>query len=321
MKYIKYIMSPIVLFFILSCEKDIAYNGEELTNFMVLNSILTADSLIECRITRSNTLLESGEIQSIDDAEVNLYKDGEFVETLKKNYFGDYFSEAGIRSEVGSNYAIKCSHNKYASIEASEAILTPVDAKILSMEEGLSSSNNYYYGGSGEVLKFRVQINDLKGNDFYRLRVYGPSVSYDYDYESEESSISMQQGNYTMYVNSKDPVLNGNKVVTENDFEDNPYNEYTVFDDILFDGESYVLQFEVDNPTIWFENEEEKKWYLDEIKVDVQHISEGLYKNFVTVTASNYYGDSPFSEPVQIYSNVEGGAGILGTVSSNILSE
>lgn len=313
----------------ISCEKDIEYKGIEINNFLVMNSILSPDSVISCKITRSNTLFESTPIQSITDASVGLFSGDDLIENLMHLSEGTYVSESGAKPQVGSNYTIKASHHKYESINATTQLLIPVEAKITSFKEG-KSSDDYYYDPSysaNTALKFEVKIDDLGGEDYYRLQVYAPNVNYvydeDYNYEYSEEppevSIIISDELYQQSIISNDPVLNNNKVIVDSDFEDAPFNSYTVFNDILFDGESYTLRFEIYNVAQGAE-EADKQQILDAIQVDVQKISKDLYKHFVTVTASNYYGDSPFSEPVQVFSNITGGAGILGSSTSNILS-
>ena len=115
----------------------------------------------------------------------------------------------------------------------------------------------------------------------------------------------------TISIYSSDPVLNWNTVPSE--MSDVSPNNYNVFDDELFNGKSYVLTFDVD----MYNTSNVKS--LDDYSVDVQAISKSMYLYYKTLDAQQWYGDSPFSEPVQLHTNVDGGAGIVGGLTSNLL--
>lgn len=309
-----FIVTALVVGVLSSCETDIDYEGDAIDNFMVLNSIVIADSAFECRVTKSTTILEPNIMMSIVDAKVQLYENGEFLEDMIGDGNGNYYSSQQRKASILNRYAIRVSHGDYNNIEGSTLIPDVAKAKILSINPKQSD-----YGHSDE-LKFELEVSDPVGEDFYRLKIEVPILQYNEVNGNFDLEEPFEYS--TMSLTSKDPVLNNNTVSGNNDeFGDIPPNNYQVFDDVLFDGENYNLSFEVSNyyySEISIDPELLNK-YLKAIKVDVQKISKDLHQYFVSVEASQYYEDSPFSEPVRVNTNVKGGAGILGGVSSTII--
>jgi len=276
------------------CEKEIEYDGKALDNFLVLNAQLEADSLIRCHLTRSNTILDKMPIQHIGDAKVELYKNGTLLEVLAYDKDG-YYKSLMNRAFIGNEYEIRVDHPRYNQIFAKTTVLTRSDTDYASVK----------YSHATENLHYTVQLNDLEGEDFYRLQVLYYSTFYDYD--GNEVT-----GWRPCYFESDDPVLNNNKVVGEDsDFSDDPDNDYAIFNDDLFDGEIYHLKFEVGEYNCL-----EK---LKDIQVNVQRLSKDMYKYYKSVQTRDYYDGDPFVEPVRVYTNVNGGAGIVGSATSNYM--
>ena len=280
-----------------ACEKEIAYKGSKLENFMVLNALIENDSIIKCQVTHSNTLFENSEIRHIDDATVELYNGNELLETLTHIKDG-YYHSTNLKASAQASYTIKARHKDYTNINATATVPEATNAAV----------SNIRYNQKDGMYDVTLTINDKKGTDYYRLMVYTSNEYYnEYNNNSGYSFV-------LTYIDSNDPVLNFNKVGGDDSgISDYPDNTYSVFNDDLFDGETYKLKF---------------KTYGAEgspLKVELQHITEDLYLYYSSVQSRDYYEESPFSEPVRIHSNVENGAGIMGgvcsTASLKILSE
>ncbi|WP_430815997.1 DUF4249 domain-containing protein [Carboxylicivirga sp. RSCT41] len=290
-----------------SCEKEIEYKGKELNNFLVLNAKLTEGETIRIELTRSNTIFENKAIKTIGDADVQLFIDGEYVETLQAyNFFKDapnynqehYSGEAYYylynteSVKAGSTYTIKIKHSDYNDISASTQVPSKADAWIKNIE---SENGN---------LNYTVAIKDEPGKNFYRLRVKGC-----YDYQTI-NGVNETGCTYLGYhsVSTKDPVLSFNRIIDEDSFTDYPDNVYLLFDDELFDGETYELKFSIRG---------EK---TDDADIEIIQLDENLYRYYNTVQMRDYYEDYAFSEPVRVYSNIKGGAGVLGSNNSHLMT-
>ncbi len=271
-----------IMVLVCSCEKEIDYKGKGLENFLVVNSLLMPDSLLKCKVSRSNTLFDEGEIQMIEDAKVEVYKNDELLEVLPYSQKG-YYRSASLKPEIGQNYRFKVIHTKYPDVSCKTTIPS---APVVSVSSCVMHDDNNY--------DVTLAINDLPGDDYYRIVAYTFGEHYEH--------------NMLAYVGSNDPVLNFNKVVVDDsEFTDYPDNYYKVFDDALFDGNTYELRLSL------------YLWEPSDLYIVVQHLTKDLYLYYSSVQSHIYYDDDPFSEPVQIHSNVNNGAGIMGGLSQTVM--
>jgi hypothetical protein len=104
---------------------------------------------------------------------------------------------------------------------------------------------------------------------------------------------------YDIMIDSDDFVFGMN----ESELFETVRNIYFVFSDELFNGKDYSLKFRLESPPE----------HYDRCKVVLRHISKDYYLYVRTVAAES---DDIFTEPVQIYSNVNGGIGIMAASTS-----
>lgn len=268
------------------CEKEIAYNGGNFNNFLVLNTTLNANQEPECSITRSNTILESNEPITIKDASVSLYADNEWRAFNYSNDEAEYRIE-GLTIKEGEKYEIKVEHPDFPNLTAITTIPLKPKAELVSLKRANASAE---YSNKMEA---KVKIIDPQGSDFYQLKVFH-TINPNYKNKIE--------------IESNDAVLNGNKVVTNSEFEDQPENHYKVFNDDLFNGKEYTLTF-----TFYFYTDDES---LPELNIEISKINEDLFLYYKTLDAAQFFLDDPFSEPVRLHTNINGGAGIVGARST-----
>jgi hypothetical protein len=97
-----------------------------------------------------------------------------------------------------------------------------------------------------------------------------------------------------------------------------PYNEYIdfsdldtkplgVFTDVLFDGKSYQLKFKM---TVWLTVDVEYDPAFFQLPIKLEHLSKEYY-NYLYTCDQGDMSMQLFAEPIQTYSNVKGGYGIV----------
>lgn len=292
MSRLLYIIALVLLVNLTACETEIAYNGNGQENFLVLNATINPDSLLQCHVTRSNSFSEQTPIKQINDAVVSVYEDGNLIENLQSSGNG-YYTSSGFKPSIGKEYTVKVEHSKFKTVKANATIPVKADASLVSVR-----SDEYTYESV-----FNVTINDKVGADYYQLLVFRYGVNYD----DEGNAI---EGYFRSGLYSSDPIFTYNKVVDEDsDFSDDPDNVHKVFNDDLFDGQSYKFKFSM------YDDSEHPPLIL------IAHLSEDLYLYYSSVQSKDYYEDNPFSEPVRIHTNINGGAGILGGMSVTVLQD
>lgn len=299
MNSLKYTQVLALLLLILSaCEKEIKYKGENINNILVINANLNADSTISCSLSKSRTIFEQdiyntdseytgGITSELNNAIVELYCDGKLMDKPEKQYAT--YKWENIKAEEGKKYTINVKNTPYKEISASTTIPNKIEVDF----------GNPKYNGEG-YLDFNIVIHDKPEENFFRLEMY--------------QVIREELGEYYMpiIIDSDDPVLNFNKIVTGNDemdLSDMPDNNYMIFNDALFNGENHKIKF-----TAFVAS----GYDATEIFVNVQHITKDLYQYLNTIQSRRYYEDNPIVEPIMIYTNVKNGAGIVGSLNTTI---
>ena len=315
-----------IIFF--SCEKDIEFSGDNIKTKLVLNGLLTSDSVVKINLTESRFFLDNDNFyKDINNATIELWNNGSKIENLSNigegYYIGNYIPK------TGDNIKIIASCEGFDQIECSTKIVMPTP--IISVdtmnyrEERLYS---YYYSVDGNygidsssyymVTNFDMFITfkDPKNiSNYYNINIYqkyylsnGENVFLPVKYNSDD--LVFRKGNEMDF------------------FEDNDYLRSTLFNDELLDGKEYKLKIKTNNfdgisvgKNPYDPDYETTELVGMEILVELQSLSYEYYMYLKTRDADSNMNDlfEYFAEPVQIYSNVKGGIGILGSRSNSVL--
>ena len=313
-------LAPLI-YALTSCQKVIEFNGPITDPMVVVNSLVSAGSPVKVTLSKSRFFLSSDTIFTmIDTAAVSLFVNGEMKETLvhtsKGVFVGTYKPVAGdsvsLQVQVPGKNLINCS----ASIVPQVPVISIDTTTMLTgLKNAIFVVSGPKTGGAlvfdtlgttiGRKLKLVLKFNDNPAKqNFYRLVVYTKTYS----------AINVTN-NYTF---SFDDIVSGN---TNRDSIGPPSslstNKFNVFTDDLFNGKQYALKFSVDdNKDIYFPGKT-PLITKRELYVDLQSISRDYY--LYLQTRSNAKNNNFFSEPVQVFSNISGGTGIMGSYTSNIV--
>jgi hypothetical protein len=316
-----YIILALSLFFFISCEKVIEFNGSITDPIMVVNSLVMPNAVVKAQLSKSRFFLSNDTLYTmIDTATVSLYVNGTLkeplVHTLNGMFVGTYKPVVGdsirLQVQIPSKQVMNCStgivpQTPIISVDTTR-VLTGVNNVIVSVsapKTGYVPVLDTIGISLGRKLNLLLKFNDNPAiRNFYRLVVYTKTYS---------GSKAI-----TDYTFSFDDVVSGN---TNRDSIGPPSslstNKFNVFSDDLFNGKQYALKFSVAN---------NKELYLPgktplvtkkELYIDLQSISREYY--LYLQTRSNAKNNNFFAEPVQVYTNVTGGIGILGSYTSNLI--
>ncbi len=318
-KLIIYVMAVVVvLLSSISCESVIEFKGSEAEPRTVIYAIVQTDSLITVSVAESHAVFEERyEPEQITDAVVRLYRDGEFMETLTyvpaepvpdyypANPYSRYVSQV-TRAVHGSTYRIEAEVPGMKRAYG-EAIL-PVPVTITGID---TTSVIREWGERQLVVKLRFR--DPAGTEnFYRLSARAVNGIYTGDKEEPISPLM--------------PV-----VVTETDISYGAYSEplitpkqeddifgmylpntYNLFTDELISGKEYslTLQYGYRYPDIDY-------YEFDHACFNLHSISRDLYLYLQSYSAYLQTRDNFLAEPVLVYTNVTGGLGVVGAMSTS----
>ncbi|CAG5077753.1 DUF4249 domain-containing protein [Parvicella tangerina] len=257
----------------ISCEKYIDFDAEVKQPKLVINGIINPDSTFDIHISRSLSVIDNAELSIVEDATVNILdENGGVYETLSYYYDGHYL---GVQKPMNNQrYSIEVATPGFEDVSSSTAIPNLVslsDVDTLGVED---------VDGFKE-LELTITFQDIANEEnFYMLEVFAADL------------VSGQVYLNPMSMRSDDVTLG---------LDENGYDTQVFFSDELFDGETKTLVVYV----------EDTRDYDDYIEIRMTSITQELERYARTQNAyENNYGN-PFAQPVQVYSNVEGGFGIF----------
>lgn len=350
----KYIIILCLSIFLLSCEKEIDFNEKLLAPKLVVNGFITADSLIDVKISTSKAIpgVEK-DYEWPDDATVKLFVDGLETETLStypieyEDTEDDNFWYGTIKSrpsvgyhttktvaEAGKTYRLEISHPDYETLSTETYI--PEKAKVIGFDSEVVTENSEGYEYSYRT--FKIKFSDPgESKNYYRLSIRQFTGVWSPDYDKMEDTIGVIYLNERdiNWISSDDRLLNPDEEDANDFLFGSPSNVYNLFTDDLINGKEYELTFSTDvgyfyydmgygpngkdDPIIYEKHKGEFSWYI----ISLQSLTREAYLYMRSSYAQHWYGDDFFSEPVQAYSNVENGVGVFAGYNSvtNVLKD
>jgi len=310
-----------------SCTNDIEFNGEQQKPMLVLNSFVTPDSVVKVLLTRSKFFLDDdSKFDTITNAEVKLFVNGIFVEKLNPGangyYTGTYFPKENDILKFVANSPQLAEINATTNVVPKQAIIG-IDTASTLLEVYPIIQYSSYNGGTTIIdttgynystgLDLRIRFKDEPNvKNYYRLVLKGRS--YYEDGKIVENTINLTSEDLVFESDNKD-ILGVSSW----------YYLYNEFNDRLFDGKTYELKTRAYfNKTMLINKPNTSKptgvetitITRQELIVVLQSISESYYYYLKTI-AANQGGEDFFTEPVQIYSNIQNGLGIFGSYTSS----
>lgn len=310
-KSIRYLAFLVSITLLLACEKEIAYRPNNQIPFLVMNGYLNPDSTWNIGVSQSIPMGKKIANDKVGDAVVKVFEKDLPIETLQYNEVNKRYIGTG-KPLAGKEYKITIEKNGYLPIEATSIIEpSPMVLNVSIVKDSLSRDRAFA----------TIRFSDQSGvKNFYRL-----VVANEDEYEkrppwainSPNSPASGWVGNtyidYSLGIRSNDPNLTwNNQSSSASVFDDVPNNIFNIFNDDLIDGKTYSLTFsyslshypEAKNNTVIY----------------LQSITKELYMYLKSLSAQYYFGDDPLLEPIQVYSNVKNGGGILGSYNASKFS-
>lgn len=300
MKTIKYIII-VSLFFTFSCRKAIDISVPNNERKIVLNTLLQADSVIGAYIFRSNHAQDNAvSLLYLNNAKVDVFKDGIFLETLALDTLG-YYKSASHTVEKEAEYELRVDVPNLQSVKGKTAIVNQIP--IVSIDSiGLST----LYDGNMLYVIYEVVFQDPPGEeDFYRILLKSQFTNADLPADTTFWGEGPDDFyvDYPFYINEQFEVIDPSIEIWAY------LDEYRYFSDLTFDGQQKGLQIAVP-----YSEEYNLGFYAY-----LEHVTPEFYRYMQSVTAQDEtQGMSLFFQAVQVYINVEGGYGIVGSTTADV---
>ena len=351
--YIKYITFVLVLFAAASCIKDVDFDGEETSPKLVVNGIQVVGETPNLCIEKSRFFLSNETNIKVKGLAVKLYVNDAFVEDLMvmdsctTNENGYYYGEPNYKFsycygtyvyQEGDKIRFEVSSDDFDTTEIEIAM--PGQPEILNFDT--TKVEPVYYSTYEEDPDFYWEV-DAQGNPCcpqyqeyyddetqewisYYDTIYPGQLAYHNIYfklcianapgkeyfnliPNSDFIIDNGYSSHAMFFSS-DPVFKPFNVSSLIDYEYNGNKDYNYFSDVLFQGNSYNLSFYTSSE---YSNDNGKTF-----AIDLHYIDDNYYKYLQSYDEykNNDLGELTYliSEPIQIYSNVKGGIGIVGAM-------
>lgn len=302
MNTIKYIFaSTFLLSLFTSCDdgKYIDFKGKEPSSKMVINSMIDskADSSL-IKVSESVFIYSDKKAKVIENPNLQL-KINDIPVEIKFHHIrhkDSYYSFASALS-AGDKIEVTGQAAEHGTVYGVDYVPQPPQIKSINYE-WFTGEDNYSY------LRTRITISDRPGSkNYYRIVIYEKTIS---DSAGAPTEDELEWNLLEVYVDQEILFNNIEGVAGDSKFA----HTYRIFPNDLFQGKDYTLNVYVRKDSGSFWGPERKL-----VKVKIQSLTESLYKYLRSVEiASN---QDYYQEPVKVYSNINGGYGVLGIYNSD----
>jgi hypothetical protein len=311
-RYIFYLLI-ITILGINSCSTKIELDIPESPEQIAVQGILLPDSLIYVGITKTQPISNNNPFLSVNDASVELWSNGAFIEYLTHWNNGIY--KSSVFAQPSANYEIFVNVPGFEMIYASTSI--PENVTITS---GTIKPDSYYDSQQMDyVSEVEISFNDPpQEKNYYQITFYSyqfKSIMYDYE-TGGFIVIDSTKTNFTEldYLNSQDPVI-----INEGDLEfyqDPAGIKSLVFSDDLLKNDS-TISFLVGGITCIGCLGQMPVVVLRSISPDYYKFQKSLIRQAYNQGLRNFFIDELFYtiNPNDLYTNIENGLGIFSGYS------
>lgn len=275
----------------LQCKKNINVEMPLYHEQLVVQSFFNPDSNFRVYLENSISILENSDsIKTIENANVEIYKENLLFDTLRHEGSGMYVTE-NKKPLIGENYTLKIHVPGFSDVSGEDEIPLPVPFELISLDSISTTIDSFYiaadsfYVYSYTKYNMTFTINDRPNEENYYSLHFLPVISI----STTNTAIINEESNDI----SEDNIFRGNSCI---------------FSDFLFDGERY--QISINFKIASYDN-------FSNIGLNLDAYSKNLFlfkKSFFQRNDSDW-DDSPFTEPSQLHSNIENGLGIFAGFS------
>ena len=289
---------------------------------LVANAFLMADSAVVLELTQSQSILSNAPLQPVSGATAILLENDREVATLEELNSGNYCAD--FTPKVGNQYTLRISKGGYESVEATTSVRPAVVIQALEVDTVVSFYDGYDNNSDSIFTQRDVRINEARltfsdpagERNYYEVTVYR--------YQTYWEEVLNDQGEYVeskpmrtlapLYLRSDDSALTG----AGDDFVEGDggeaYGQVLSFSDDFFNSKTYTFRFIPEYYVDYYSQESSQDY---KIYVTLRSIDEGRYRYLRSVDLQYENDGNPFAEPVQVYSNVANGFGIVSGSSAS----
>ena len=287
----------------MSCEEPVELDLGDTETKLVVNCHFTPNENFEAFISRSLFPNSEKFPEYPIDAEVQIYKGNEVLETLwpvnrEPAYPFFSYQSKNIKPEVGVEYTLRAKLSKLEKVNATATIPPPSTIKEVSLSNvrkefpNAEDSTRIDY-----VFDLSIEIEAAENEpSYYHLDIYYELVSYIID---QSDTIRTYSGEFTSIIlDDPDGSFGGLKHYTKG---------------ILLKqetSENLVLTFKTRTDPVFLDQD-----ILDKLYIDLRTVSRDYFLYHTKLTRQYEYDGDVLNDPVLLHNNVNNGYGIFAAYS------
>lgn len=286
MKNLLYLIITVAIFS--SCEMVVDIDVPRQPDKLVVNCVFEEGDIWEARVSKSNYILDDSPISPINNAIVQIFDKDQLVTTLSPNQIPGYYVSTDSKPIANKEYQIRVSAPGFEAISGSATTKSSVE---------IISSKYTRRGIPSDYLTYdevELVFEDIEGESYYEISVIAYQYNYGYDEWGEPYVIDSFPTSW--HLTSNDPSIEQDEIDLSNAY----------FIDFLGDKRIFSLKFLVE------------KFGTDNLHIQLKHISKEYYQYRRTSNNARWNSGNPFSEPVQVFTNINKGYGIFAGYGSNM---
>lgn len=293
------------------CEHILEFEGEILNPKITVNALAVSDTIFVAGVAKSIFFTEVTQERNLE----SLY--GEFVldnaeiiaEVNNEQTYQMTFNSKSLNYESeyipreGDQITLKVSAPGFKSVTAQTSVpkneeLTILETHLIYDKNPFSLTEWVDTGGADTLMQITAKIIDPPGKkNYYRLKIR--SIAHSFSIPDGKLYYIMSDIYSSADVIFKDERLMDRYRGWEAGFSN-------IFDDSLFDGEEY--EFTVETRKRFGQN--------SYVVVELQSITQELYNYLKSTMLYRITDQDSYTELIHIYSNIENGYGIFGSLNS-----
>lgn len=283
---LSYLICSIIFTLSPSCTKIIDIDLPEHKEKIIVNSFFTSGKPLKVHLSKSISVLEDS-IPLYDNALIKLLQDNTVIDTLYRE--GDYYL-SNVKPEKAKHYTLIINAPGMDSIICSDMIPETVPIQSYRLTDSVMIAEDGFI-----IMQCELSFTDPPGKNYYEISM-------------------ATKPTFFWLMKNTDPVLVSTSLLD--------YNPKTlIFNDNLFDGKATSIKVNYGVRDGLFQKIGNGPGYQYPLSVSFRSVSEPyfLYKQKQIVYLFSLESDilTGQPEPVQLYSNVEGGYGIFAGYSSD----
>jgi len=291
MKKVLILLTGILILILVSCEQTMFLQLPDENRKIVVNGILSPDFGLWLNLSESVSISQpnSSSFVPITDARIDYYDNNILIKSIENNNEGDYY-ETDFKPQTNTDY--KMIVTAEGMPEASILVNIPTPVEIIDYDTTTILKNTYHYNDvtyyeTDFYLDVSFKDPDTLGN-YYMLGIY-------YWENNEYHALEVDTEDLNMNIYIKDGI----EILAWNDENINGQTKEFSVNFNLYQYEGFQTRFLV---------------YLYSIEKVYFKYLKSYSQNFTILNE-----EALLSESVQVYSNVNGGYGVLAGVSSSVV--